>query len=148
MVAFRCRWSGEWVLVVSCYCAPSEDIDLVFEQVDKLLGTYPDDNVVLVGDLNAKSTIGGKQPIDPRGRSLIVFASNANLAIVNDPDSLPIFCGAQKEGWTDVLLLRFCASRITDWLISDVETLSDHCAMPWTYQGRPTQRLPGGANRR
>lgn len=59
VAAIRCRWSGERVLVVMCYCAPSEDIGLVLEPLDPLLNAYPNDNVILVGDFNAKSTIWG-----------------------------------------------------------------------------------------
>lgn len=39
------------------YCDPFEDIDLVLVPLTTLLGTYPNDNVVLVGDFNAKSMI-------------------------------------------------------------------------------------------
>lgn len=57
VVAIHCRWSDNYVLVIKCYCAPSEDIDLVLIPLATLLGTYPNDNVVLVGDFNAKSMI-------------------------------------------------------------------------------------------
>lgn len=47
-----------WVGVSGCMLLrASEDIDLVIEQMDTLLGTYSDNNVVLAGDFNAKSTI-------------------------------------------------------------------------------------------
>lgn len=57
VMIIHCRWSDEKELVVMCYGAPSEDIDLVLEALDTLLKAYPNNKVILVGDFNAKSTI-------------------------------------------------------------------------------------------
>lgn len=67
VVAIRCRWSGEWVLVITFYCALSEDFDLVLVPLTTLLGTYPNDKVFLVGDFNAKSMIWGNGQQIPEG---------------------------------------------------------------------------------
>lgn len=90
-----------------CYCTPYEDTDIVLEQANTLLNTYPYDNVVFG----------------------VILTRNRNFKIVNDPDSLPSFCGPQGEGWIDVLFVHYCVSRTTDWLISEVKTLSDHRTM-------------------
>lgn len=73
--------------IITCYCTPFEDIHLVLEPLGTLLKTYPNDNVVLIDDFNTKSTIYRQRRTDPRERSLITFASNANLEIMNNPDT-------------------------------------------------------------
>lgn len=95
---------------------------MVLEPLKTLLKTYPNDNVVFVGDFNTKSTIWGQRPTDPRGLSLILFFSNMNLEIINDPDGHPRFLDHQEKGWINVLLVCFCARHISDWRICDVET--------------------------
>lgn len=48
----------------------------------------------------------------------------------------------------DVLLLRFCTSHITNFEISDVNSLSDHRVMKLAYQDRVGTLLSRGASRR
>lgn len=79
VVSIHCKRSGSWVLIITCYCAPFKGIDLILEPLDTLLKTFLKDNVVLVGDFNAKSTIWRQRTTDPRRRSLIAFAWNVKL---------------------------------------------------------------------
>lgn len=58
VVAICYRGPKEWVLMVTFWCAPSEDIEL--EQVDILSNICP---MVLVGDFNAKSCIWVKHTV-------------------------------------------------------------------------------------
>lgn len=109
MVAIRCAFFNEKVFIVTCYCAPSEDIQLILDSFEQLLRTFPGENVILVVDFN--HNLG--PPTDQRGKFLILFASNANLE-------------TQGDGWVDVLLARYCVSRISDWVMSDIETLRYH----------------------
>lgn len=122
VVAIYCRCSGERILVVTCYCSPSKDIDVLLLPLATVLNKYSNDNVVLVGDYNAKSVIWGERLTDPRGRDLITFASNANIEIVNDQDSMSSFSGRQREDWIDILIVRYCAY---------LDSLSDYRVMIW-----------------
>lgn len=59
VVAIRCTISDEKVLIVPCYFSPSEDIVPVVTQLTGLVGKYPNDNILVVGEFNAKLSIGG-----------------------------------------------------------------------------------------
>lgn len=52
VVAIRCTLSGQKDLVVTCYCALSEDIEIVLVELERLLRLSPGDHVILVGDFN------------------------------------------------------------------------------------------------
>lgn len=59
--------------------------------------TYPNDNIILVGDFNAMSTIREQRPKGHSGKFYIAFASNANLEIAKNPHSLPLPSWDTKE---------------------------------------------------
>lgn len=59
-VAFPCMFFKEQVLRVTCYGAHSKEIELVLDSLEQLLGLFPGENVIHVGEFNAKSMIWGQ----------------------------------------------------------------------------------------
>lgn len=62
VVAIRCKLSGDKALIVTCYCAPLKDTNLVLELLEHLLKLSPGANVILVGNLTLKPRFGGNDP--------------------------------------------------------------------------------------
>lgn len=51
--------------------------------------------------------------------------------------------GHQDRSLIDLLLLRKCTDRITDWTFQDWVKLNDHNRMNWTYQDRARLKILG-----
>lgn len=147
-MAIRCTISDEKVLIVSCYFSPSEDIVLVVTQFTGLVDKYPNDNILVVGEFNVKFSIGRKRPMDPRGEEDISFTVYHDLDIINNSYCTANFDSHQGESWIDLLLIRKCAHRITDWTIHDWVTLSNFNVMCSIYQGRSRNLHPRDVRRR
>lgn len=150
VVAVKCETTAGITIVATCYCSPNEvdSLALNLSTIRQALTDFDSDHVILVGDFNAKSTLWGQRPTDARGRELITFATTLGFDIVNNPDSRPSCSSSRGESWVDVLLVRGCLDRITDWDILDDETLSDHNAMVWNYSELLVRRLPSSYTQR
>lgn len=59
IVAIRRTVSEEEVLTVPCYCSPSGDIVTALTQLAEFVDKYPNEDIQVVGDFNAKSLIYG-----------------------------------------------------------------------------------------
>ena len=82
MVAIRVSTNKEEVLAITNYCLPSTNVTNLNPLLDELnlqLLKYPSDNVVLMCNFNAKSSLWGQGQTDCSGRMVTAFASNADL---------------------------------------------------------------------
>lgn len=86
--------------------------------------------------------------MDPRGEEDISFTVYHDLDIINNSYCTANFDSHQGESWIDLLLIRKCAHRITDWTIHDWVTLSDFNVMYSIYQGRSRNLHPRDVRRR
>ena len=69
------------------------------------------------------------------------FASNADLEIINNPESTPTFSDWKGMSWINILLVQQCAREIADCVISE-QAFSDHNQMIWSYLGKPASKNP------
>ena len=76
MVAMSVSINNEEVLVIASYCSPATYVTYmnpILEELSLQLQKYPSDNVVLMGDFNAKSSIWGQRRTDYNGRLVTAF---------------------------------------------------------------------------
>lgn len=77
------------------------------------------------GDYNAKSHIWGDKSQDNRSQILIDMFQTLDMMVLNDPNSIPTFQGAQGSSWIDVTAT-FDSNIIEDWQVITEESLNDH----------------------
>ena len=101
--------------------APPRDTQLLIEHCRKTKTPY-----LLGCDANAHHTLWGSSDINDRGESLLEFCLVHEVQIVNRGNK-PTFANAIRE---EVLDLTLCdnsvVQQVTNWHVSDEESLSDH----------------------
>ncbi|KAH7936840.1 hypothetical protein HPB49_005706 [Dermacentor silvarum] len=99
----------------------------------------------MAGDFNAKHHLWGPADGDTRGAQLAQFTAANNLIVLNDPRSPPTFQSHLAESWIDVSFASVpLASCGYSWAVADVETLSDHKFIQFSFFGQlkpKTKRL-------
>lgn len=113
---------------VSCYYSPNERIEAyetLLEELFSIVGTTT--NLVIGGDLNAKSFAIGSPLTNNRGHLFDDFIAAAGLVVIND-GIRPTFRGAAGESWLDfTAATQGMAVKITEWRVQEDTNLSDHC---------------------
>ena len=121
------------VCVVSVYC----DINLDFPPtLFRLLGFAERRKLeVVIGlDSNAHSPIWGSQDTNKRGEKLEEIIFNHRLAVLNK-GTKPTFLTSRAQSVIDVTLATgSLLQEITDWKVSDADTLSDHRRLSFQIQ--------------
>lgn len=80
--------------------------------------------------MNAKNSVWVGQETDRRGQEMLDWATQTWLKIENHHDSPPTFRNTRGKSWVDLTMSNI--TRITNWTVSQEETLSDHAYI--TYQ--------------
>ncbi|XP_035232105.1 uncharacterized protein LOC118203913 [Stegodyphus dumicola] len=135
------------ITIFNCYSQPITDLTDLTNLLN-LAERYFDDqhDLLLLGDLNAKSELWGSPFEDPRGRTLREFLTMHRLVVENDPDGPPTYNCTRGKSWIDITASRSISSTsfIHNWKVMDCITLSDHCYISFeiTYQhSSSTQRV-------
>lgn len=89
---------------MTCCCSPSEDVVPVFTQLAGLAGEIPNDKIFVVGNFNAKSSIWGDRPMDPRDEDVISFTLHHVIEIINSSDSAATVDSHHGQSWEDCCL--------------------------------------------
>lgn len=116
---------GKSYIFGSIYCSPSMELLSVCREVEEVLQIRSNSYCVLGGDYNAKSHIWGDKSQDNRGQILIDMFQTLDMVVLNDPNSIPTFQGAQGSSWIDVTAT-FDSNIIEDWQVMTEVSLSDH----------------------
>ncbi|GIX70121.1 hypothetical protein CDAR_312581 [Caerostris darwini] len=90
---------------------------------------FPNYQVILLGDFNAKSYIWGKRNTDERGNQLLHFCISLDLSIENNPEMLPTFDSTKGQSWIDLLITKNLDGHIKLEVISN----SDHNLLQVTW---------------
>ncbi|GBL98880.1 Retrovirus-related Pol polyprotein from type-1 retrotransposable element R1, partial [Araneus ventricosus] len=91
--------------------------------------------IVILGDINAKSSIWGPRNTDKRGNIVHDLINQFGLLVINDRDSLPSFNSPCGISWIDIMMVKNIGfDRITEWKISDRITLSNHQIMEFKIE--------------
>lgn len=93
-------------------------------------------DVLLVGDFNAHSPVWGHPFEDKRGEDLLDFCATTGLEICNDPNSEPTHSNnvwtrsGHGDSWIDLVMFKSQSdANISDWMIEEQPTCSDHRRM-------------------
>ncbi|GBM38873.1 Retrovirus-related Pol polyprotein from type-1 retrotransposable element R1 [Araneus ventricosus] len=121
--------------MISVYCPPSEELGDNINEISTLLLRFSQENIVILGAFNAKSSIWGPRNADKRGNIVHDLINQFDLVVINDRDSLPSFNGPCGISWIDILTVKnIGVDRITEWKISDRIKLSDHQIMEFKIE--------------
>jgi hypothetical protein len=125
------------VIIVSGYASPNIGI----EEFKKYLGRLENCirharlDVLVAGDLNAKSPIWGSGAEDNRGAALADLLSANNMFAQNLGEKAT-FVGARGQSVIDITCATSgLAPRIQNWKVEDTETLSDHRLITYEIVG-------------
>ncbi|XP_023229276.1 uncharacterized protein LOC111629609 [Centruroides sculpturatus] len=114
------------IYLLSVYFSPEENDKSCINELVSVTSRIDIKNVIIAGDLNAKSAIWFHNKEDKMGRLVADFMDSNNLISVN-MTTHPTFHTPHAEGWTDVCLV----SADLGYRISECETMlipsaSDH----------------------
>ncbi|XP_076301658.1 uncharacterized protein LOC143219640 [Lasioglossum baleicum] len=117
------------LLVAGCYCSPncgSAEFEAYLDRLRDMVTPHLTGPVLVLGDLNARSTSWGNPRTEPRGGILEDWMEGLELRLLNR-SSVPTCM--RWNGWSvvDVSLATASASRrVSNWRVWEGETLSDH----------------------
>lgn len=118
------------IVIVGAYFSPNKslaDFEGFLVELGAVVGRYHPRPVLVLGDLNAKSSAWGSPVTDPRGEVLAEWVVTTGLVVLNRGSVYT--CVRQRGG--SIVDVTFAspsvASRVHDWRVAvEVETLSDH----------------------
>lgn len=121
------------IRIINCYLPPvgSGYVDTVEKSLDiiSLFVSNWSNPLLLVGDLNARSTEWGDRLENVRGLEILEFFGEHDLKVINNKSMGPTFCSATGSSWVDVAAANSNLLKIFEinWKILDhIEVLSDH----------------------
>lgn len=114
--------------VYNCYSSGNkdlEDLEEILYEIGRLIRLNKE-KAIVVGDFNAKSPQWGLQATDRRGQVITEWIAENDLVVINKGNK-PTF---QRREYSSVLDLTLATAdvmnRVTNWEVSDLESLSDH----------------------
>ncbi|XP_074031108.1 uncharacterized protein [Leptinotarsa decemlineata] len=124
---FTCIAFDTWNLY-NCYVSPNIVLGNFKEYIDRLAQHIRNGrkDVVVSGDLNAKSTMWNSDSTDRRGEYVEEWISEVNMTVHNT-GRVPTFSRAEQSSIIDITLSTGeLSTRISDWHVSQVERGSLH----------------------
>ncbi|XP_023235524.1 uncharacterized protein LOC111634921 [Centruroides sculpturatus] len=92
------------VFLLNVYLSPYMEDEKGVEEIANVLKKINSRNIIVAGDINAKSPVWYNIQEDKRGRMIVDLMKEYDLISVNMSDH-PTFFTAQARGWTDVCLM-------------------------------------------
>lgn len=135
-VAVRCSFQDQDLVICSIYLDRLLDPNVILDSIDKIC--QREARVIIGGDFNAKSLLWGPDlPVHntqetERGELVEDFILRSDLQVANDPTSPPTFQTTRGKAWIDVSVTKGVA--VTQWMVSDIESLSDHSFIFFSVQ--------------
>lgn len=118
--------------IISVYSTPDSDLPKYLDEL-KMSSQFHSDNLIIAGDLNARSPTWGDSQLNHRGDSVENYISQDNLIICNDQSSPSTFSSHQGSSHID---LTICSAKISNlianWAVSPLDSLSDHRIITFT----------------
>ncbi|XP_067118883.1 uncharacterized protein [Centruroides vittatus] len=116
------------VYVINAYLSPYMKDETAISKIDKILRKINSTNIILAGDINAKSKIWYNEKENKRGRFFENLMEEFDLVSVN-MTTHPTFFTTQAKGWTNVCLVSSDLAQ----LVENCETLLDNSASDHRY---------------
>ncbi|XP_035229955.1 uncharacterized protein LOC118201903 [Stegodyphus dumicola] len=115
------------IILYSIYSPPTASLESALLFLEYIRQHYPVPNNIIVGDLNAHSTIWGYPQTDVSGHLLEDFLNSNNLVLHNTIDAPPTFEQASTYGWPDLTISTPpTAVYVQNWTVDYISGLSDH----------------------
>lgn len=103
----RVTWNGMHLLIVNLYLKPRGSITEELDALSLLIQSSDDNNVIIAGDFNSRSTVWGDTIDDARSEEVLAFASGNGLEIVANDSHLPTFVHSRNgESHIDLVLTK------------------------------------------
>lgn len=134
------------IIIINQYYQFSEEIEMHLEKTRDILSAYSDKPVIVMADINAKSTLWHSGRTDERGREMEGLINEMQLDVINKPYQAPTYqnrAGAATN--IDVTLANSRVAEIEDWRVEEHATCSDHNLIHMTLLGHPTNVVIDGS---
>lgn len=59
VMAMGITWRKQEILIINCYAPPRDDVKEIVQEIEEILDTVSYEKIILLGDINAKSTVWG-----------------------------------------------------------------------------------------
>ncbi|XP_073960590.1 uncharacterized protein [Choristoneura fumiferana] len=142
------KW--ERIVIIAVYFSPRPlfEFEAFLEGLGRVAGRCAPAQVIVMGDLNAKSAAWGSPYTDPKGEVLRDWTLAAGLEVLNQGNANT--CVRRQGG--SIVDVTFAtpalATRILDWrVLEDVETLSDHLYIRMRVLAQPLASQPQNLGR-
>jgi hypothetical protein len=129
-------------LLIGCYISPNVDLDFFESRLDDLQELVKDcvGDIVIAGDLNAKSAEWGS-PVENRRGTLLSEWVARNRMVVHNQGIRPTFMRGNSQSYIDVTISNGkAAKKIQRWQVMEIETLSDHQYISFEIEDKHNQR--------
>jgi hypothetical protein len=129
-------------LLIGCYISPNVDLDFFESRLDDLQELVKDcvGDIVIAGDLNAKSAEWGS-PVENRRGTLLSEWVARNRMVVHNQGIRPTFMRGNSHSYIDVTISNGkAAKKIQRWQVMEIETLSDHQYISFEIEDKHNQR--------
>lgn len=114
--------------VFCCYSSPNIPLLQYRREIDGLMEDCRNTNgeVIVLGDINAKSPLWGSPITDARGEYLVEWLSALDMVVINEGNR-PTFERRGASSFIDITsATRGTAAKISNWEVLEEESLSDH----------------------
>ena len=115
-------------ILINMYFQYSHPIETYIAALEEIINNYPNQNLLILADSNAKSPLWNSKVTDNRGEQLEELILANNLTILNQPGNPPTFqnrAGASSN--IDITLATpNLANYVRDWKVETCQTISDH----------------------
>lgn len=138
------------VLIVSCYFSPNSTMEVFKEEVDEMMSEVRrrGRNVIVAGDMNAKSEAWGAGCADARGEHVNDWVAELGLIVMNVGGE-PTFVRGASESHIDITLATSdVAVKVKGWKVLKEDSLSLHRYIWYEWEGGDkTKKDKGGVKR-
>lgn len=112
--------------ILGCYISPNIPSAEYKMEVDNIMAHVNTQQIVVLGDINAKSTHWASPVTDDKGAYWMGWLSSKDMVVHNKGNS-PTFVRGQTRSYIDVTLsTKKIAGSIVNWRVLDQETLTEH----------------------
>lgn len=122
----------------SCYLSPNEGISIFRHKLSELEGAVrqTEGEIIVAGDLNAKSTEWGMDRSDTRGNDVSDMAARLDLVIINEGNTTTFRRPGYRETIIDITFATpNTAAAIRNWRVMEDYNASDHQYIQFVIAG-------------
>jgi hypothetical protein len=138
IVVASARIDGTQVFFVSVYLPPNANLLADLPALQRIILETSSYKLVMGGDFNVRSTLWFDHRNDNRAATLEEFIATNNLAVGNQPGTIPTYRSPRGCSFIDLTVTsRNATENITDWAVVEDLVASDHNAIKFQIDTRP-----------